>query len=180
MTKATEMNRAELNKAIYKVLTELKRDCLEEHKMVKKAGYVIEKGRKSFIVSNPETRREVYVAEPVWRSDRGRCIVHGWYKAHRSTFRYGQECKFDFVACLEKPMNREYWQDLSNSNRKSKAHERYQELHSAKWDIDWEAKKIAEYEKQIKELQARLMQATEAKVRAEFKLADVRKELGLA
>ena len=179
MTKATEMNRAELNKAIYTVLTELKRDCLEAHKMVKKAGYVIEKGRKSFIVINPETRREVYVADPVWRADHGRVIVHGYYRVHRSHFRFGQECKFDFVACLEKPMNIEYWNNL-NYPEKSKAYEKYDKLRSAKWNVKYEADRIAECEKQLKELQERLMKATEAKVRDEFKLAEVRKELGLA
>jgi hypothetical protein len=165
-------NKDELNKAIYKVLTELKRDCLEEHKMVKKAGYVIEKGRKCFIVSNPETRREIYISE--------RYIVHGWYRpAHRSMFRYGQ-CKFDFVACLEKPINAEYWRDLHYFQERSKAYEKYDRLQIAKRNVEYEAKRIAECEKQLKELQARLMQATEAKVRDEFKLAEIRKELGLA
>ena len=180
MAKATEMNRAELNKAIYKVLTSLKRDAKEEHKLVKQAGYVIEKGRKSFIVSNPETRRSVYISEAA-RWGRNSYIIHGYYTVHRSKFDY-LNCKFDFVGCLEKSMNTVYWNSGEyryNGNR-SKAYVRYDELKSVKRSVKYEADRIAEYEKQIKELQDKLMKATEQKVRNEFKLAEVRKELGLA
>lgn len=181
MARTMEMNnRAELNKAIYVVLTQLKRDAKEAHKVVKQAGYVIEKGRSSYIVSNPETKRSIYIGDAYGRGNL--CVVHGWYKVHRSVFKGSGECKFDFVGCLEKPMNTVYWNsgEYSYNGNRSKAYVRYDELKSARWSVKYEADRIAEYEKQIKELQDKLMKATEQKVRDEFKLAEVRKELGLA
>ena len=167
---AKEMSR--INLAIWTVVnTKAKKNCKDAVKEVEAAGYVISKdGHKGMTVSNPRTKRFVYV-DYNWRNIE--YINYGWYAGQRRQL----TAEFDFVGCLEKPYNTEYH---NFHDDRSKAYQKYDILQRAKRDVDYEARQIAECEKQLKQLQARLMSATEAKVRDEFKLAEVRKELGLA
>lgn len=171
------MTRAELNKAILTVLrNQFKKDAKEAHEVVKEAGYGIVKINGGFEVYNDRTNRKIYVKEG-YRS----YIIHGYHERQRTQLTKVTIEKFDFVGCLEKPQNRDYYEQLHNE---SMAHDvnhdpRINKLKSAKWHVRYTNDEVAKIQAQMEKLQKELIRAVERKVEAEQELKQVKKELGL-
>lgn len=163
-----------INEAIYKVITtKYKKDMTEAKKIVRGAGYTITKCYGNYWdVSNPATGRVVYLTNDNY-SYKGFRINYGKTIAVKR----GEDCKIDFRAALDKPLNKE-WQSLRwVETRPTK--KKYEKLNSAKYSLKWRKQELAETQKKIAELQARLIRETRSIVNAENEVNNVRRELGL-
>ena len=160
------MDKKELNKAIYDVLTsQFKKDNPEAFKKVENAGYVIEKLNGHFHISNPKNRVGKWV-----RPMRIDCEDTG-YRMYFNTTNY-QNRKFsnkiDFIDCLEKQRNRyepvyiesqaviNYNYYIKNKKERIKDYEEDIENRKKKileiiGDIERYSRYIAEYKEELKE-----------------------------
>lgn len=162
-----------INDAIYAVITtKFKKDMKEAKKVVRGAGYTITKCYGSYwTVNNPVTGKYVYLSNDEY-----------YYKTFdirgkRIKVKRGEDCKIDFRAALDKPINKE-WEALRWIERRP-TKKKYERLNSAKYSLRWRKQELAETQKKIAELQARLIRETRSIVEAENKVSEVRNELGL-
>lgn len=179
-----------LNEAIFQVLTaEYKKDAAEAFAIVKAAGYEIEKRDvKQYAVRNKETGRILWIEyRTKWNSKAYRdlhiTIVHhgtSYYNVSQFIDKSPLAAGFNFEACLNKPLNRTYYNMKTNYYDKSLAHAKYEELKSARWNVKYEVEKIKNIQKQLEDLQKELIRRTENKVKAEQRLVAKQKELHLA
>lgn len=169
---------AQLNTAIMRVISrERKMDAKEEHAAVKAAGYTVERMRSGgYSVSNKATGRTVYITRTDYMGTR---LYHG--QADVATSCVKNLAKFDFVNCLNKPVNTEWRAVLWAQHRGelSVAKQRHEKLQRARWSVNYEKDRIARIQKQINELSADLVRAGAAQARAERELQDLKKALGL-
>lgn len=170
------MTHAELNKAIYTVITSrFKKDCAEAYKAVIAAGYSIIKGDRSFTVKNEKNNRYIYITGSY------RPFLHyGWYECQKG--RIGEDVDlfaFDYVNCLNTPVNHAWYKDVKHYAEHKPTRDKYDELKSARWSRDYDINRLDDLQKQIADLQKRLISAAQAVSRSEQKLKDVKRELGL-
>lgn len=177
------MNREKLNAAIGIVVTsKFKKDAPEAFAVVAKAGYeCFKNGSSEWEIYNPATKRRIWLttARRGWGSDVR--IIHGMYCNNVANFDTEDAAisKFDFVGCLDKPLNTEYYRCTRLDGKKT-AVEKYDELKFKKrmmLSYDEDLTKIAE---KIKKLQDELVRAACRRESYSRELADLRKELGLA
>lgn len=176
------MDRNELNNAIFNVLYyQFKKDCKVSHDIVEQAGYKISKFNGHFNIKNEATDRCVW-------------IEHGSYTSYIKRFSnsnkdvriegYTFSCtKFDFVGYLEKPRN-EVWWDIINSDyyglgRRGTGYWKRERLRTAKNSVKYRKEDIEKIKGQIAKLQEALEKEIRYEIEAEYKLEEVRKELGL-
>ena len=176
------MNRQELNKAIWKVLnSKFKKDAKEAFKMVEDAGYEVYKdGWGYWVVANRENHRFIHLQDNRYRT----IIQHGPYvtHTHRCTEKetYAIEITFDFVGCLEKPVN-QTWYDLRNGRKnKLTAVDKYNEIKFQKRMAESYAEDIEKTKKQIEKLQAELVRQATCKAQYEAKVQASKVKFGLA
>lgn len=173
--KRTEYTKTEVNAAIFTVLKEqFKKNCKEAHKIVEAAGYTIQKNNGHYEVFNTETKRWI------WLQDGYRCtyIYHGAYMNQKAKLTNWNDCKFDFVGCLDKPQNRDYYTEPACNV--SKAHANGNDLRWKKSYIKSDEEALQRIQEQMQTLQRELIRVTERKVRHEQELKDFRVKLGLA
>lgn len=174
-----DIAKRELNQAIYAVLaTKFKKDAYEAHELVKNAGYEIEKWDGKFHIRNRETNRLICIATNRWGDKVG--INHNpWTKNAKLTE------NFDYVACLNKPLNETYWRMRQDEAwYRSKSRENFEKLHRAKWGVDYHTRSLQKAEEALE----RAMEQYEKDVKYhkeclkvdQESLAKVRAELGLA
>lgn len=175
----TEYTKEQINEAIYTVLTtQFKKDAKEEHKIVESAGYTIKKYDGSFEVSNKKNHRYVQIGISKYYWYKG-TIYHGPYRCMKCSVDLRNKVFFDFVGCLEKPIN-STWYELLDTQDRSQLLAKYERLHSAKWHIEYDENEIKNIKKKIDTLQNELIYYAKSLARANENLATVRKELGLA
>lgn len=186
-----EVIKMELNEAIFYIITHNipKKDMKERVRLVKKAGYEVYKGgRKNWVVNNPVTQK--YVSADVrWREvtlyNNGRFSYSINTEGCQSTTEYWDRCHVDFVGILTKPVNKDWLWELNYKNSfgywwyRTPTQQKFDRLKSAKSSVRYRAKDIKETQKQIEELQRKLIRLAGDKVNAENNLNDVRKQLGL-
>ena len=163
-----------LTEAIYKVITtRFKKDMGEAKKIVRGAGYIIEKDycNNGFSVYNPTTGRRVSA-----RLRYGEVTITRDYGYQNKRYKIG-ECKFDFVSFLNKPRNTEYREMCNISKRPTK--EKYRRLSDAKYSITWRKRDIENTKKEIAKLQESLLTASRYLYESEARANNVRRELGL-
>lgn len=172
------MTREEINAAIWKVLrTQFIKNAPEAFKIVKDAGYKVYKCNGSFRVRNDATRREIYVS---YRRYGSIDIIYGYYCGMRKNVADLNIIAFDFVGCLNKKYNDEYYDMLRlGDDRRSKAIKNYEGLKSARWSIDYDDRKIKEIKDKIEKLQDELIYYSKAKAKDEIRLNEYRTKIGL-
>lgn len=188
-----EVNKMELNQAIFYIITHNipKKEMKEQVKLVKNAGYRIEKGgRHNWYVENPVTRK--YVSADVGYSEitlynNGRFA----YKIdiHDCQYRteYWERCHTDFVGIIDKPVNNDWLWVLDHKDigtvrcwwRNTPTQQKCERLKTAKHYVGYRVRDIKETQKKIEELQKELIRLAGEKVKEEQRLNEVRKELGL-
>lgn len=186
-----EVEKMELNYAIFFVITHdiPKKEMKEQVRLVKKAGYEVNKGgRKNWTVYNPVTHK--YVSGEV-RYREITIYNNGTfaYKINIEDCNYRSEywdrCKVDFVGILTTPVNRDWhWvRNLQQSQSswwfKSPTQQKFDRLKSAKDWVRYSDNHIKETQKKIEELQKQLIHYAQDKVKKENELNEVRKKLGL-
>lgn len=164
-----------LNEAIYKVIgTQFKKDMGEALEIVEKAGYKVSKWDSRFYVKNTNTGREV-------------CLREG-YKGYKvcgngdvkHLIPWDGVCRMDLVGYLEKPFNREWYKvQAMRSDWRSATWYKWDRLRSARYDIRYADKELANIKRDIANLQARLERTLVEKVKREQRLAEMCKELRL-
>lgn len=171
-----EMYKDNINEAIFKVLTtKYKKDAKDAFKLVDEAGYRSFKEGGRFEVYNPETDRHIYVTEAYRRSY---YTVHtGMYMRQTTNFRREADMKaMDFVNCLEKPVNTEFYREVPRGRAagvyESKIKMPRRMVKSYEDDIE-------SCQKQIEKLQQRIIYATERKAKYEMEIREAKKELGI-
>lgn len=171
-----------LNKQIYIVLTaKYKKDAKEAFKYVENAGYTMYKnGDSTWTITNPHTGKSVWASEE----------KHSWSKGTYRTFYYGiyqkTTCqlnnKIDFVNCLKIARNDD-WIDICNKSywcSVSPAVQIYQNrIRSAKRMAQSYREDIEKYQKQIAELQEKMMKASVRAAEYDAKVVEAKKELGV-
>lgn len=172
----------ELNKAIWTVLTtQFKKEAKEAFKTVQDNGYEVHKnGCGTWSVGNPHTRKFIHIEYGNYRTR----LYYGNYTTQCKTWKTPEQQrvvaeKFDFVNCLRTPQNNAYYEAVNGQYEESKAKQKYHELKSVKWSLNYENQRIAKIQADIAKLQAELISATESKVKDEMRLQNKRKELGL-
>ena len=167
-----------LNKAMEMVLrTQFKKQVKEAHKIIEEAGYTINKIQGCYEITNPTTGRFIYIRHNGYRST----ISHGIYNSQQRMIKSEADYqKFDYAGCLNKPINKDYYEQIRNEEysayHKSEA---MQKLKSAKWSLKYEEDRIARIQKEVEKLNQELIRAAMAKARAIDKLNEVRKDIGL-
>ena len=188
-----EVINMELNQAIFYIITHNipKKEMKEQVKLVKKAGYNIEKGgRHNWYVENPVLNK--YVSADVRYSE---IVIYNnnrfAYKIdiHDCQYRteYWDRCHTDFVGILEKPINKEWLWVLDHKDigtdrnwwRRTPTQQKCERLKNAKSHVGYRARDIKETQKKIEELQRELIRLAGEKVKEENYVNQVRKELGL-
>ena len=170
--KKNTMN-AELNKAIWEVLiSKFRKDAKEAFKMVEDAGYAFHKnGDGNWVVFNPKTERTI------WRSKYNEI----WHAGIRTLATSRTREEFDFVGCLNKPLNREY--DPYGYGYYGRPHngarEKFRNLEAAKNRVEWTNERIEEIQRQMVKLQKELVNQVEYRVKYEAEVNELRKEYGL-
>lgn len=168
-----------LNKAIETVLrTQFKKQAKEAHKIVEESGYGIVKEGGYFTVYNEKTGRRIHLSDNGYRT----YILHGSYSNKRKVIKTESDYqKFDYTGCLNKPVNKDYYQQINNERRNAydPDSEAISKLKSAKWSLKYEEDRIARIQKEMEKLQKELISASMAKARAMEGLNKVREELGL-
>ena len=172
-------DKATVNKAIRDVIiNQYKKNCKEAHQLVEDAGYKITKIEGGWRVDNLETGKFVYLNFKDYNWRKGYALYRCTYYGKTAYVNYSDEaeCKFDFVNCLD--LNRRRYYECASSNKET-AVSKYRRLHSAKWSINYDKKRLAETQKKIEELQKDLVRYAKEIVRDEARLEEVRKEIGL-
>lgn len=171
------MARVELNTAIRTVLlTQFKKDAPEAFKIVEAAGYEVYKYNGSFGVKNTITDRHIRIQ--AGRNYGRMTLLYGYSEARVNNDLLA--C-FDFAGCLNKPMNKT-WHEMQHVRAWGKASptlERYEELKSARWSVNYDAREIAKIQEQIEKLTRDLVRAAQSKTRSEEKLQACKAKLGL-
>ena len=152
-----------LNEAIKTVLlTKLKKDAKEAHKMVESAGYEISKISGGWDINNRKNGK--------WLS------YHNHYLSTMSGFRKANLNKFDYVHYLEKPYNKVYYDTLSLRSKMEKGNydfdSKFEQLSRMKC---W----IANGEKEIAALEKKLQSAYTTRARRIAECNALRKQFGL-
>ena len=187
--KNTTFSKEQVNAAIWTVLrTQYKKEAKEAFDIVKAAGYEYEKLNGAFTVRNPETRKRISLQTGgySWRDNEYVQITYGYYMCQVTKFtgvdRYkNAKEKFDYVNCLNTPINDVYWTEVKSSTYDSStAVAKYDRIQSCKRRIKWREEDIEKIQKQLIELQEKLVRLGAEKMAAEQNLRAVRKELGLA
>ena len=190
--KRTEMmngyTRQQVNEAIYTVLTsEYKKDAPEAFELVKKMGYDYTKfDRGIFEVYNPVTKRRIHLKEGGYYRNYYVKVVFGYYERQTKMFegddrKLDAKEKFDYVGCLEKPINKT-WYDMQNGYNTGKmtALEKYNDLQHMKRMAAIYAEDVDKIKKQINDLQDKLLRYAGYQRDAEQELKARKQELGLA
>jgi len=194
--KYTTFSQEELNAAIASVIrNSSKRDCKDAHKIVEAAGYHTFKNHGQWIVSNRETGKSVR-ADSRWSYRK----EHYVYRVCMTGRQYREQevsrlSIIDFVAFLEKPVNKVY-QDMDRASWSwrgytSKSQQQYDRLTDAKWDIKRDVECIEnahrrmdeamqKLQAEIKKCQNDIAYYTEKQVKDNEKLQALRVELGLS
>lgn len=171
----TIMTHAELNKAIYKVISSrFKKDCAEAYKAVTAAGYTISKWHGNFEVKNEATRRSIWLS-----GDYNQFLHYGWYDCQKKRIEKINLFAFDYVNCLNTPVNSDWYEHVRWYGEQRPTREKYDCLKSARWNRDYDKRRLNDLQKQIAELQERLISAAQDVSKSEQKLKDVKRELGL-
>lgn len=173
-----------LNEAIFGVLgTQFKKDMDKEAlKMIEEAGYELRKGDGCYYIKNPATNREIYFSGKYTTQ-----INFNWYvrpvrlKTH--AFRL---CHFDFVGCLNKPINYD-WYNLERITEYCPTQEKYGKIKSARWNVNYHTEqvdnivneKLQKLYKQIEELTRDIQYHAERKIKAQEELEELKKGFGL-
>lgn len=195
-----------LNEAIRKVLTTpMKKDCEEEYRIVKSAGYdVAKQGRGEdgyFEIWNTENNnKSVYLFRRYgWRrhghTDYELHSYIGKYDHHYMDKTAKQINYIDFVSILDTPANQTYraivnaeangrtygqWYGASSTTKKYDLKRARQSVKFAQESVEEQQEKIADLAKQIQELTAELPELMADVAKAKAELEQVKKELGLA
>jgi hypothetical protein len=180
---AEAMNRQldRTNKAIVKVLTtKYKKDALDAHKEVEDAGFKIYKYDGQWRISGKY--RTIYVNYDSWKG------YYVWLdnKGFSTIIPHENISKVDFVDCLNKPRNTEYYRNCVDP-----IHEKYSEIESSlgrnKWNIGYydrqlksTRERIEELQKDIMRLQEDLIHYSERKAECSCWLENYRKMMKLA
>lgn len=173
-----------LNEAIFGVLcTQFKKDMDKEAlKMIEDAGYEIHKGSGCYYIKNPVTKREIYVKYSYYGNYR---INFNWYR-QEARFEIGNGCPFDFVNCLNKPINT-MWYNLGRVSEYRPTLDKYEKIKRARWDVNYHKRevenivneKLQKLYKQIEELTKDVQYHTERRVEAQEELDELKKSFGL-
>ena len=156
----------EVNAAIYEVLTHMfKKECPEAHEIVKAAGYTLSRDN-GYEVSNEVTSRTIYTTD----RERYCKIFFNWYQRPVRLTN-----KFDFVGCLEKPMNKEIVEKYNPNTAK----EKYRNLKSKKWNVEYRQERIERIKKQMMDLEKELIYETEMMAKSNVELKEFKANLGL-
>lgn len=182
-----------VNRAIIKVCTtQFKKDAKAEHELLEGYGYQIYKLNGRFSIQSPN--RTVSI-EYVGNYRHNYKVVFGYYHVHYKYFKtYEDLFKFDFVNCLNTPINTEYYnlkqyeEGWGGINDKHAKYEQIRnKLHNLKWNITWYNREVEDVQKKIESLQKQILSAQkdmlrykENAVKADVELVAYRKELGLA
>lgn len=162
-----------LNKAIATVLThQYKKDAKEAHAIVENAGYGITKNNGHFEVYNRKTDKRIYVVE----NRLGRFFIA--FNPHKRKVNFTE--KFDFVNCLETPLNKEYWDMVYNrSYGYTEGQMKREALKSARWSVKYEMECLMKIDAEIEKLKKDRERRLEWLAKAKENLATKKKELGL-
>ena len=183
----------DLNFAIFKVLTtQFKKDAKPYHELVEAFGYTIDKYDGAFRV---KSKNRTISVQYVGRYNCDWHVSFGYYTTHQKDFeREADMLKFDFVNCLNTPINAVYytlnqydegWGGINDVHAK---YERIRDkLYNYRRDINWyerevdaTQKRIEDMQKKILELQKDMLRYNKNAVENKVKLDGLRKELGLA
>lgn len=170
-----------LNKQIYIVLTtKYKKEAKEAFNYVEACGYKVSKnGNGTWTITNPHTDKSVWTSEEKysWKGNY-RTFYYGIYE--KTTCRLND--KIDFVNCLKIARNDD-WIDICNKSywcSVSPAVQTYQNrIRSAKRMAQSYREDIEKYQKQIAELQEKMMRASVIAAEYDAKVAAAKKELGV-
>lgn len=165
------MDREMVNAAIRTVLTtQFKKNCKDAHKLVESCGYEISKNCGDWEIRNNVTKR---------------CVCLGSY-IHFNPYQNGLRNrrpnidKFDFVGCLEKPYNKDYWNDVLGYQRgESKSVRRYESLRFDRWCAGRNSEKVRETLAEIEVLQRKLIDLVRDEQTSWDRYNESRKRLGL-
>ncbi len=175
----TDLEKQNLNNCIKHVLlTQFKKDMYKDAiKQVEDAGFTIVKVQGGYEVENKRTDRWVRIV-----SGSRYTYIHNNKKT--VTVRWDEPILFDFVNFLNKELNMAWaelqWHSWDNPVGLNKYRDMASRLTSAKWDKNYYEKQIKETRQKIAELQAGLEDKIRKAVKAEERLNEVRKELGLS
>ncbi|MBR6163393.1 hypothetical protein IKQ26_05860 [bacterium] len=154
----------EINEAIYKVLTNNKKDALREHRLLENEGYTLTYYGNSWRVANSE--------EYVWKQDLRRYGVNTpfCFTKYR-TIKLNP--KIDFVNLLtsQKAENTE--------NLKLSAKDKYADIEGCKYRIKVYSKHIENYKEEIEKLNQKINEYIDYIKSEEQDLENYRKEYGL-
>lgn len=191
--KTMEEIRTELNKAIWYVIIsegKPKKEMKNEVALIKKAGYqIIKCDRNQWEVYNLVTQRRVS-AKVRWREitiDNSYRFTYRINTEGLSSYKNAYERRpIDFVGILNKPINEEWrklcWHRAYAGSRHDTIYStkfKYEQLKDARFWIGIATREIAGDKKKIEETQKDLARHIEDKVKAELKLKELRKKLGL-
>lgn len=173
----------ELNKAIATVISnKYKKDCKDAHEIVEAAGYTIEKYEGCYYVRNNHTHRYCYMVDSGSYYKGHRWVLYWGSMCHGSKVYYGDPINlpFDYVHMLDTPYNRAaYTISYDEVWNKSVAKERYICLKHLKQNVERLEEETQSILKSIAQMQKRLINTTEAKVKCVAELNACRKEYGL-
>ena len=181
------MERQELNNMIWKALNcKFKKDAPEAFTAIKEAGYDIDKcGRGCFEIYNPKTKRRIYLYERRgWSRNYKMTISHGPYTKQTTDLTEAEArmktTKFDFVGCLEKPMN-QVWYDLVNgyNDYTMTAVKKYEAIKSKRRMAASYAEDIERTKKQLADLQEKLVWQTKMMTSYEQEAKELKNRYGL-
>ena len=174
MTHTTD--KKQINEAIYTVLTtQFKKNAKDAHQLVEAEGYQISKFDGSWQVRNNETGRKVWI-----QYSRGTGFSYLRGNGNSRIHKFADDfSKFDCVGYLDKPLNDEWNEMNSYRFQENRFKQSADVLHSARWDVDYHTRQLASIQKQIEKLQEELVYHAGWKVKAEQKLVETRKNLGL-
>lgn len=175
----TDLEKQELNNCIKHVLLhQFKKDMDKDAiKQVEDAGFTIVKVQGGYEIKNKKTDRWVRI-----QSGSRYTYIHNNMKT--VTIRWDEPILFDFVNFLNKELNMAWaelqWHGWNNPVGLNKYRDMASRLTSAKWDKNYYETQIKETRQKIAELQAGLEDKIRKAVKAEERLNEVRKELGLS
>ena len=159
----TNERKALVNQAIAKVIFEkFKKDVKDEIRIIESAGYTVHKYDSRLEVSNIMTSKSVRLDDrysTYHRLSKRYAVCYGPYRGMDSGFdSYEDVSKFDFVSCLETPLNKVYWtpENIRYTQYESDRINRYL---LAKSDYDYDMRKISRMEKEIASLKKQLEDA---------------------
>ena len=166
-----------VNKRIIEVCkNQYKKDAKDAHEIVELAGYKIEKYEGRYIVLNPKTGKRVSLLGYSAKTENRRkpCVAYDTGKGIK-VFNWNEEPKFDFVAYLDKPWNREYYRNIPESEyKRARAN-----IKSQKNWIEYRKKEVEKTRKDIEDKIANLEHVNRELQKAKDELENIRKKYGL-